>query len=302
MTDIFVGRAIALRGVNSGTEEELTYDGLRRIQIETDQAGFTIENIDVAPGGANAGAIAFLDGGSGNAIPFDAIEAGTITLDAPGGGRTTTSFMSFFDEQANATFDFLLVVDGPGLPTPAVGSNFDQFLQGFNAEIALGTGRFALGQTLEFQEVAGLTLQGGGASIGEAANIALLYDAALDRNGNVDAGGLNFWIDRLEAGASEKAIAFAFLDNPEFIGAFGNATDPAAASYLSDEELIRQLYRNVLDREGDQGGITFWLNQLARPEVDRADMLLAFADSAENRETSSVDETITEITEGEWIV
>ncbi|MDT1853295.1 DUF4214 domain-containing protein, partial [Acinetobacter baumannii] len=50
---------------------------------------------------------------------------------------------------------------------------------------------------------------------------------------------------------------------------------------VTDGVFVDALYRNVLQRAPDQGGKDFWLGALA-DGVGRADVLLAFSDSAEN--------------------
>lgn len=128
----------------------------------------------------------------------------------------------------------------------------------------------------------------------EAQVVALLYEAGLDRDGNIDLPGLNFWIDQREDGLSETATAQFFLDSPEFTQSFG---DPDT---LSDQELVATLYENVLDRPGEPAGVTFWTGVVGDPEFSRADLLLAFAVSPENRAGSEFVETLAEISDGEW--
>ncbi|MEL6311357.1 MAG: DUF4214 domain-containing protein, partial [Pseudomonadota bacterium] len=62
---------------------------------------------------------------------------------------------------------------------------------------------------------------GAGLSAEEARCIAYLYEAGLDRDGDIDLPGLNFWIDAREGGLDENQVAQAFLDSPEFAAAFG---------------------------------------------------------------------------------
>lgn len=142
------------------------------------------------------------------------------------------------------------------------------------------------------------SLVGGGFGAGlaaeEARTVAYLYEAGLDRNGEIDAPGLNFWIDRREAGLTERGLAQAFLNSPEFEAAIG------APESLTDRALVEQLYRNVLDREGEAGGIAFWEGQLARSVVSRADLLLAFAESPENVEGSPQVLDLAEVGPGQW--
>ena len=49
---------------------------------------------------------------------------------------------------------------------------------------------------------------------------------------------------------------------------------------LGDDEFVHQLYRNTLSRDADRNGADFWANRLGR-RSDRAEIALAFADSAE---------------------
>lgn len=125
--------------------------------------------------------------------------------------------------------------------------------------------------------------------------VAYLYEAALDRDGNLDLPGLNFWIDQREAGLSEHALAERFLDSPEFEASIGGPDET-----LVDRELVAQLYLNVLDRPGEENGIQFWTAALADPNFDRADLLLEFADSPENLAGSPEIEGIGEIAPGLW--
>lgn len=126
---------------------------------------------------------------------------------------------------------------------------------------------------------------------GDVSEIALLYEAALDRI--PDIGGFNFWIDVFEGGQSFKDIAFQFLDNPEFQQKFGDVDT------LSPEEFVNQLYLNVLGREADAGGSEFWTNKIEQG-ADYADVLLAFADSDENVAQATYLDFLEEVSPGEW--
>ncbi len=46
---------------------------------------------------------------------------------------------------------------------------------------------------------------------------------------------------------------------------------------------VQVLYKNVLDREGEAGGLNYWLKHLAGGTNTRADVLVDFSLSAENR-------------------
>lgn len=156
---------------------------------------------------------------------------------------------------------------------------------------------FGEGQTYDFRLIRGFDFLGPiGPDVdeGRAELIALLYEAALDRNGNIDAPGLNFWINAAAAGLNNLELAGEFADSPEFTASFGTADS------LSDPEFIGVLYQNVLDREIDVPGFEFWVGRLAAVNGDRAQLLLAFAESTENREGSPFIEQLTETDPGIW--
>ncbi len=128
----------------------------------------------------------------------------------------------------------------------------------------------------------------------EAQEVAYAYEAALDRDGEIDLEGLNFWIRARFNGLSEEDLALAFLSNPEFLESFGDPND------FTDRELVELFYRNVLDRDGEEAGIQFWTNALADPFFERTDLLLSFAGSPENAIGSPQIASLTEIEEGNW--
>ncbi|GMG82291.1 hypothetical protein LNKW23_15040 [Paralimibaculum aggregatum] len=125
-------------------------------------------------------------------------------------------------------------------------------------------------------------------------DIAYLYEAALDRNGDVDAAGLNHWVDIREAGFGLAEIAGFFLASAEYAAKFG---DPAAQD---DRAFLETLYGNILDRDSDTDGIGFWEAALAGGTVDRPAVLLAFAGSAENLGQTDFGGTLTEVGDGVW--
>lgn len=170
-----------------------------------------------------------------------------------------------------------------------------------SGRVDLRFGQDAAGEILVFTKTDGTIYRltapsglGAGLSEDEAAAVAALYEAALDRDGEIDAAGLNFWIDAREAGLSEAALSGAFLASGEFEAAFGN---PDA---LEDGTFVRLLYRNLLEREGEQTGVDFWTSALERPMFDRADLLFAFATSEENSEGLGALDRLTEVAPGVW--
>ncbi|MGB2130870.1 MAG: DUF4214 domain-containing protein, partial [Marinobacterium sp.] len=119
--------------------------------------------------------------------------------------------------------------------------------------------------------------------------LALLYEAGLDRR--PDEAGLNYWIDRYEDGTALADIADGFLYSAEFGG------------YPEYQSLfISRLYENVLNRAPDLSGYQYWSNEMQHG-LDYADVLLRFAESAENRQQSDVWlETLTQSHNGDWFL
>ena len=66
-----------------------------------------------------------------------------------------------------------------------------------------------------------------------------------------DQAGLNAWLDVINT-QSSAAVARGFLGSAEFL-----------AKNLDDAAFVDILYRTLFDREGDAGGTSYWLGQLA---------------------------------------
>lgn len=98
-----------------------------------------------------------------------------------------------------------------------------------------------------------------------------IYKAAFDRA--PDSGGLGFWIDAMDDGATLTSVAKGFINSPEFQKLYG--------ANVSNKDYVTKLYNNVLDRNPDQGGYDFWLGALAKGAT-REDILVNFSESNEN--------------------
>ncbi len=103
------------------------------------------------------------------------------------------------------------------------------------------------------------------------AQVARLYQAAFGHAPNV--GGDFYWSDLMRQGATPSAIAGAFLASSEHAQIYGSS---------SDQDFVSSLYQNALDRSADRGGLAYWSAQLAGG-ASRADVMIGFADSMENR-------------------
>jgi hypothetical protein len=104
-----------------------------------------------------------------------------------------------------------------------------------------------------------------------SAQIFRLYQAVLGRE--AEEKGLGYWNWRMDDGTSLHQVATEFMIQPEFKKLYGD--NP------TDQEFIFELYRNVLDREPDTGGLLYWSQMIG--QNGRAQMLIDFAESPENQ-------------------
>jgi len=101
-----------------------------------------------------------------------------------------------------------------------------------------------------------------------------LYNAAFARF--PDSDGLKYWIDQYSSGANDsRTVAQSFLSSDEFAERYGLD--------ISNEKYVATLYTNVLGRDYDQEGFYYWAGQLNSGAETRYEVLLGFAESAENK-------------------
>ena len=111
---------------------------------------------------------------------------------------------------------------------------------------------------------------GDGILLGDiGAKISRLYSASLDRN--PDQPGYFYWSEELENGAPLTDLATAFINSDEFQEKYGN---------VDNTGFVTLLYQNVLDREPDTDGLSYWVGQLDGGET-RENVLIGFSESAE---------------------
>jgi len=115
---------------------------------------------------------------------------------------------------------------------------------------------------------------------GHAGQVYRIYRAAFDRE--PDLFGIGFWIAKLDQGVSLQEMSAAFVRSDEFVTLYGAAPTNA--------EIVMRLYRNILDREPDQGGYDFYLSVLDRKAATVGEVLADFSESYENR--SAVEQVI----------
>jgi Ca2+-binding RTX toxin-like protein len=100
-------------------------------------------------------------------------------------------------------------------------------------------------------------------------DIFRLYQATLNRT--PDQKGLEAWTSRLMDGQAYVSIAEGFTKSTEFQNIYGA---------LDSEGFVRQLYRNVLDREPDMAGLTNWTRTIDEGGSREA-VVRGFAQSSE---------------------
>ena len=117
-----------------------------------------------------------------------------------------------------------------------------------------------------FDQVTGLSTDSG--------KMFRLYNAAFARF--PDSAGLKYWIGNFSSGIDdERAVASSFLASAEFKQRYGEN--------VSDSIYVNTLYKNVLGRDADTGGLNYWLGQLNTGAETRYEVLLGFSESAENK-------------------
>lgn len=115
-----------------------------------------------------------------------------------------------------------------------------------------------------------------------------LYQAAFART--PDEGGLRYWAGAADAfGLTQLQLAREFRVAPEFIQLYG--------SNVSNRDYTYNMYKNVLGREPDQGGIDYWTNVVDIGWVNRDQLLIEFAQSPENMTLTSPNTSV-----GYWVV
>ena len=117
-----------------------------------------------------------------------------------------------------------------------------------------------------FDQVTGLNTDSG--------EMFRLYNAAFNRF--PDADGLKYWIGKYSSGENDsRAVASSFLASNEFVERYGKN--------VTDAQYVETLYTNVLGRDYDRSGYNYWLGNLNAGKETRCELLLGFAESAENK-------------------
>lgn len=103
---------------------------------------------------------------------------------------------------------------------------------------------------------------------GRIGPVARLYSAYFLRA--PDTSGLEYWSQRSRNGTRLFAISSNFAASSEFQRRYGS---------LSNADFVRLVYRNVLGRSPDAGGLSYWTNQLRT--TTRGRVMVGFSESSE---------------------
>lgn len=108
---------------------------------------------------------------------------------------------------------------------------------------------------------------------GVAGQAFRIYRAAFDRE--PDPGGMGYWLQVMDKGASVYDMAVGFAASKEFADLYGVAPTNA--------ELVMRMYKNILHREPDPAGYAYWLDILDSKKADLPGVLALISESGENR-------------------
>lgn len=100
--------------------------------------------------------------------------------------------------------------------------------------------------------------------------ITRLYWAYFQRT--PDKAGQDYWVRKRQAGQTLIKVSSTFAGSGEFRTKYGS---------LSNKAFVELVYRNVLGRPGDAGGIRYWTAQLDAKRQPRGQVMLSFSESNE---------------------
>lgn len=99
--------------------------------------------------------------------------------------------------------------------------------------------------------------------------VTRLYRAYFLRN--PDQGGFTYWMNRRGDGQTLSRISSTFAGSSEFKNRYGT---------LSDAQFVDRVYRNVLGRAADSGGLSYWTRKL-QGGTSRGQVMANFSQSSE---------------------
>jgi hypothetical protein len=110
--------------------------------------------------------------------------------------------------------------------------------------------------------------------------VVALYDSSFSRA--PENGGLIYWANKLnvELGyGTDQTTAYAVISKQMYIDGKGNGE---AGTTLGDSAYVNFAYQNILGRNGDAAGVSYWNDKLATGAVDRGTFVAKFVGDAIN--------------------
>jgi hypothetical protein len=107
---------------------------------------------------------------------------------------------------------------------------------------------------------------------GVAGQAYRIYKAAFARTPDND--GLKFWINEMDGATALFQVSTGFVNSAEFKSVYGN--NPTGS------EIVGRLYQNVLGRDGESAGFSYWVGEIDSGRQSIAQVLMGFSESPEN--------------------
>lgn len=117
-----------------------------------------------------------------------------------------------------------------------------------------------------------------GVSASQQDFVVAMYDSAFNRAPEFN--GLKYWANKLSAELSwgtDQATAYTVISKQMYIDGKGNNE---GGTSLGNADYVNYAYQNILGRNGEAAGVTYWNNQLATGAVDRGGFVAKFVGDA----------------------
>ena len=109
------------------------------------------------------------------------------------------------------------------------------------------------------------------------------YIGLLDRLPKQD--GFNWWVSEIQAGRQDlQSMTTAFMNTNEFI----SVADTGGDGVVTNNELINHIYSNMFERDADESGADWWLEQLFLGNKSQADVVTEMVHSDEYAELTLI--------------
>lgn len=170
-----------------------------------------------------------------------------------------------------------LIVD-PNLNRAGVGVRCDAtgqmwaVVQFTRADTSLGTLRSSAPSPVITPSING---SGCGSAVTEP-SVQRLYMAYFARSS--DRAGLDYWVGQMQRGTALVSVSDAFAGSSEFTSRYGA---------LDHRNFVKLVYVNVLGREPDAAGYSYWVGLLNRG-MPRGEVMIGFSESLEFRNRTGI--------------